>query len=470
MRRIVFAFLFLVAAACSLANVDYLGIFLEGKKVGYASSQVQEDKKYGADERVDSYNYLSLGLLGQEMKIEISNSTWTFKGKPVRMESKVDSAGRTQMMTAIFGEKTIELELNNSGEKSKKSVPLPADAPVVDDAITAIMNDGAKTGDKKAFYVLDPMTASLVKNEVSILGKKKLEWKGKTYDVNAIEMSEPRAVTTAYFTEKGDVVKIDGPMGMEMVPMTEADAKAEPKDPNANFTDLATTTSIQPDRVIPDPTTLDFLKLKVSGHDLSLLPSDERQTVTKTGQAWTISIRTESADPKTTIAKAAAAKPAWVKPGLNLPADDPSMVKLSRSIVGDEKLVFAASERVRKYVLKIMTPNAGIGVLRDAREVLKSKEGVCRDYAVLTATLLRAAKVPARVASGLVYQDGQFYYHAWAEAWDGGKWFGVDSTRPGSVGVGHIKLAQGSVEDAFTFPFLGKVQMEVLDARRKRTS
>lgn len=464
MRRIVLTFAVGCFCAYSYAETEYLGIFLNGAKIGYSSSTSLSDKKFGGDLRTDSYNLINLGLLGQNMTIEMAAQTWSAKGKPVRMVMSTESAGRIQKVVAVFKAGKINVDVDNSGSKSTKTLILPKDAPVVDDAITAILTDGSKAGAKKAYYVLDPMTVSLVKNTVTLIGKRKLDWNGKTYDVQAVEMKEPRAVTTAYFTAKGDLIKIDGPMGMEMVPMREAEAKSLSTAPAP---DLAEETKIKPDKEIPEPTSLDLLKLKITGRDLSLLPSDHRQTVTKDGDSWVVETRTEKANNKQTIAASASEKPTWLKQGQNVPADDPSMVKLSKSIVGNEKLVFAASERVRQYVLRVMRPNAGIGVLRDAREVLKSKEGVCRDYAVLTATLLRASNIPARLASGLVYQDGQFYYHAWAEVWDGAQWIGVDSTRPGSVGVGHITLAQGSVEEAFTFTFLGKVKMEVLDARGK---
>lgn len=465
MRRIVLCLCFASLPAWSLADTEFLGLFLNGAKVGYSSSKSVPKKEFGADTRIDNYNLINLGLLGQDMTIEIVSQTWTAKGKPVRMTTSTSSAGRVQKVVAIFRAGKIDLEMDSSGAKSKKSLPLPKDAPVVDDAITAILEDGPKAGTKKAYYVLDPMTASLVKNTVTVVGKTKLQWRGKTYDCQAVEMTEPRAVTTAYFSSKGDLIKIDGPMGMEMVPMAEAEAKSLS---NSKVPDLADETKIKPDKEIPDPSSLESLKLRVTGRDLSLLPSDHRQTVAKEGESWTIETKVEKGNRETTIAASAAAQAKWTKEGMNVPAADASMIKLSKSIIGNEKLVIPASERVRQYVLKVMRPNAGIGVLRDAREVLKSKEGVCRDYAVLTATLLRASNIPARLASGLVYQDGEYYYHAWAEVWDGSQWIGVDSTRPGSVGVGHITLAQGSVEDAFTFPFLGKVKMEVLDARGKR--
>lgn len=458
--------LFVFAAALVRADAEYLGVFLNGAKVGYASSEEIPDTKHGAEVRIDNYNLLNLGLLGQDMKIEIKSSLWMAKNKPVRMETRVESNGRWQNLIAVFKPKTIELDNDNNGAKTKKTIDLPTDAPVVDDPITAILGSETKTGQSRAFYVLDPMTTALVKNTVTVLGKQQLDWKGQKIEVTAVEMAEPRATTTAYFSSKGDLVKVAGPMGIEMIPMPEAEAKAEGT--GSAVPDIAEETAIVPDKPF-NPLSLKSLKLKVVGRDLKSVPSDHRQTVAKSGEAWVITVTSETPNAKATIAGSAAQKPAWLASGQNIPADDESIVKLAKSIVGTEKLVIPAAERVRKYVLKIMRPNAGIGVLRDAREVLKSKEGVCRDYAVLTASLLRAAKIPARLASGLVYQSGQYYYHAWAEVWDGKNWIGVDSTRPESVGIGHIKLAQGSVEEAFTFPFLGKVKMEVLDARAKQS-
>jgi len=467
MRRFLILLLVLSAGLVQ-ANAEYLGVFMQGTKVGYASSQEFDDTAYGAEKRLETYNVLNLALLGQDMKIEIKSKLWMGKGKPVRMESRVESTGRYQNLTATFTDKTIKLDVDNNGAKTVKTLDLPKDAPVVDDPITTILSgDAVKVGETRAFYVLDPMTTALVKNTVKLLGKQKLEWKGQTIEVNAVLMEEPRASTTAYFSAKGDLIKMIGPMGIEMIPMSEAEAKAESTNPGP-APDIAEGTAIVPDKPIY-PSRLKSLKLRVTGRDLKTLPSDHRQTVAKSGESWIITLGTETGNVTKTIASAGKEKPAWLESGQNVPADDAAIVKLARSIVGNEKHVIAASERVRKYVLKIMRPNAGIGVLRDAREVLKSKEGVCRDYAVLTASLLRAANIPTRLASGLVYQDGQYYYHAWAEVWDGKHWIGVDSTRPESVGIGHIKLAQGSVEEAFTFPFLGKVKMEVLDARAKQS-
>ena len=212
------------------------------------------------------------------------------------------------------------------------------------------------------------------------------------------------------------------------------------------------------------------MKLKLTGRDIARAPSDDHQTVQGAGQTWTLDIHPPKLSDYegSSIAKAEDGHRMWTKPGLNIPSDSARFRKLAAQIVESKPKVREAALAVRQFVYDQMHPNAGIGVLRNANEILDSKEGVCRDYAILTATLLRAAKIPAKVSSGLVYYNGRFYYHAWADAWDGKRWIGLDSTVPqGQMSATHIQLATGSVEDAFTFTFLEKAKIDVLEVRRK---
>jgi len=232
-------------------------------------------------------------------------------------------------------------------------------------------------------------------------------------------------------------------------------------------TDLAYSTRLTPDKPLANPAGLTRLKLRLTGADLSSAPSDEHQTVRRDGDSWIVEVHPPEASKSSgTLAAAAKSKPDWTRPGLHIPSDSETFRSLSKKIVGNRSKIYEAAGRIQKYVVESMKPNAGIGVLRDAGEVLKSKEGVCRDYAVLAATLMRAAGIPCRLASGLVSWDGLFYYHAWVEAWDGERWLGIDpTTDTPQISAAHVKLAQGSVEDAFLFTFLDKVKVEVLETK-----
>lgn len=443
---------------------SYLGLYLQGQKIGYVASKEGPTTLDGqAVSRSDSRTVMDMGLLGTPLKMTIDSSTWSIKGKPVRMTFRQESSGRVQTMDARFIGTKVRILNDNSGQKLTKLLPLPQ-GPIVDDPITLVQQSGVKT--TKEFWILDPTTTTFIKNSVRLVGPSTADVKGRKVPATLAEIVDPRATTRVFVDAKGELVKAEAPMGIEMLPEPKAVAMKTTPGYTPNV-DLAARTSLKPTPPLENPGTLSELKLKITGPDLSHLPSDEHQTVKKDGEAWTVDVHPPKRTAGISIFESRQAKPEWAKPGLNIPSDSPQFIKLAKEVVGDRKTVIEAANAVQDWVNAQMSPNAGIGVLRDASEVLKTKEGVCRDYAVLTAAILRAAGVPTRLASGLVSWDGTFYYHAWCEVWDGARWIGVDSTvSDHQLAANHVKLSDGDVETAFTFTFLDRAKVEVLNTRR----
>lgn len=84
-----------------------------------------------------------------------------------------------------------------------------------------------------------------------------------------------------------------------------------------------------------------------------------------------------------------------------------------------------------------------------------AREGVCRDFAHVTAALLRANGVPARVTS--VYAPGlePMDFHAVAEALVDGQWYVVDPTLLAPRGS-MVRIATGA--DASDTAFLSTLR------------
>ena len=86
----------------------------------------------------------------------------------------------------------------------------------------------------------------------------------------------------------------------------------------------------------------------------------------------------------------------------------------------------------------ITLKNTGIPLL-PASVILKERAGDCTEHSILTAALLRAAGIPARCVTGIILaenfrgRNNVFVYHMWVEAFYGGRWMFVDSTRPLSL-------------------------------------
>ena len=84
------------------------------------------------------------------------------------------------------------------------------------------------------------------------------------------------------------------------------------------------------------------------------------------------------------------------------------------------------------------------------REVLKTRSGVCQDFAHVMLGLCRALKIPARYVSGYLYNGpadqlkGAQASHAWVEVYlPGHGWCGLDPTNNRQPGGHYVKVAVG---------------------------
>ena len=76
----------------------------------------------------------------------------------------------------------------------------------------------------------------------------------------------------------------------------------------------------------------------------------------------------------------------------------------------------ARAERLTRYVNALLDKKPTVS-LPSAREVLRTKVGDCNEHTALYVAMARALGIPARIAVGLVYIHGAFYYHAWPEVY-----------------------------------------------------
>ncbi|MFM7165192.1 MAG: transglutaminase-like domain-containing protein [Planctomycetaceae bacterium] len=104
--------------------------------------------------------------------------------------------------------------------------------------------------------------------------------------------------------------------------------------------------------------------------------------------------------------------------------------------------------RLVQHVSSRMQFSALSTLQQPASTVLKSLKGDCTEHAVLLAALLRAEKIPSRVAVGFLYvpRASAFAPHMWVEAFVDGGWVPLDSTIPTeSESVPRIRVSHSSL-------------------------
>jgi transglutaminase-like putative cysteine protease len=128
----------------------------------------------------------------------------------------------------------------------------------------------------------------------------------------------------------------------------------------------------------------------------------------------------------------AAARAAALRPTAWLQSDNPRLIAIAGPVarlpVSDARKMELLIEKARPYLERIDF----VGHY-SALETLKRRAGDCTEAAVLLAALGRAAGIPTRVASGLVYSreyyhgvSNAFLPHSWTIAWVDGAWRSFD--------------------------------------------
>ena len=106
----------------------------------------------------------------------------------------------------------------------------------------------------------------------------------------------------------------------------------------------------------------------------------------------------------------------YLAPEPFIESDAPEIVAEAEAAVRGVTGTRARAERLTRYVNALLEKKPTVS-LPSAREVLRTKVGDCNEHTALYVAMARALGIPARIAVGLVYVHGAFYYHAWPEVY-----------------------------------------------------
>ena len=143
----------------------------------------------------------------------------------------------------------------------------------------------------------------------------------------------------------------------------------------------------------------------------------------------------------------------------------PKIVLLARALRGSDTDPRVVAERINRWVYDSLKKTYSIGV-PSAVATLEARQGDCNEHTQLAVALLRAAGIPARVAAGLAYVDGKFYYHAWPEIWLE-RWVAIDPTfGQFPADAAHLRLTVGGLgRQAELLRLMGPLKIDVLSSR-----
>jgi len=152
-------------------------------------------------------------------------------------------------------------------------------------------------------------------------------------------------------------------------------------------------------------------------------------------------------------------------------ANDPRIQARARLVINGTRNASRATSRLVRWLRENLDKRPGASI-PNALSVLEAKAGDSYEHTTLFIALARAVGLPAKPAAGLIYVNGSFYYHAWAEVHLGSGWVAVDPTfGQFPADASHIRftnnLPAGDIEMVRLIgnPLLGVVSEEEYETR-----
>jgi transglutaminase-like putative cysteine protease len=221
---------------------------------------------------------------------------------------------------------------------------------------------------------------------------------------------------------------------------------------------------IKVDTTISEPAALKKLAIEISGYPSGVEPlSGTTQAAARLESDKALYTIIKTPVP---INKRETGVEEYLKPTELIPSGAPVFKSTAAGIVGDEKDPAGMSVKLAGWVASSVEKT--VSNSRSPMETLREKEGNPQDIALLYVSLARAAGLPTKIVSGLVYvPDRGFLYHSWAESHIG-YWMPVDPAfGEAHADATHIKLVEGGTADAMVVlsRFIGHIGIKVLERK-----
>jgi len=443
-------------------RTQYMAVMMAGKKVGYSKATFKIDKG-----KALTNVKMTMTLSRGSMDITIALDTLEIEtpdGKPEGFSLTINQGPLGQVVTrgAIGADGKLNVVMNVAGMKQNKIIPWPKGALMSHGRMILERKAGLKAGTKVTTTVFDP-TALEPRTVTSIVGKKtKVDLLGRmvmlTEVKSVMQSSMGKINTTTHVDDEFIPLRSTMPafgMKIELIDCSKAVAMASNETLDLISKVILASPVVLTRKAMSGPLVYTIKPTSPEANP-EFLDGENQSVKTADDKTTTLTIRPTPATKNAPLpykGKDPTALEA-LKPSSYVQSDHKTIKDLAKKAVGNAKDAATAATRIEAFVRKyIKTKNLSVGYAT-AVEVAQSREGDCTEHAVLTASLCRAAGIPAQVVMGLAYVNGfsehrnVFGPHAWNRVFIGGKWVGLDSALQ-EFNTGHIALACGDgISDA----------------------
>jgi transglutaminase-like putative cysteine protease len=437
----------------------YEAILLASSRVGWAHTIRQTIHEDG-QQLIRTHNVSQLTLMreGEPVTQKMLLTCWeTPDGKLVRFESEQDEGATAARGEVKDGKLTVtrtmlgKTETESHEWKGWGGFFAPTDS---------LWRSPMHPGDKRAVRSLTPLMNVPATTKLEALTKERIDLPDGPQELLKIRGSLTLGKTDLemlfWVSDRGDVLRTRMPaIDQESIRVSREEALRPIE--RQSFDLLV-------DSVVKLESPPDYSQVKKAVYRAKLKSGDEIAGVFSDDYSQRVRIINGNQAEVTVLA----ARPDWpgddfpvetspdefLPPTTFLQSDDPQVQQMASSVAEGESDPWQIAVALERRVHASIRHKDYSKAMASAAEVARQLEGDCTEHAVLLSACLKARKVPARVAFGLVYVPALsgFAYHMWSEACIQGRWIPLDATQGrGGIGCDHLKLGDSELAGADTY-------------------
>ena len=444
------------------ASAQWKGVYSRGEKIGFLVGQtIPRDDGYELQED----GQLQMTLLGASTAARLHTSAIVDREFQLRsFDFSLDPGTGAIFVRGTVEGTTLRLTVQTPSGTRSESRTLAEPPALSLNLSRRLAAAGLTPGLHLELPVFDPATLRNAPMTIDVEQREVVRAADRPVPAFKVRTSFGGIASTSWITDIGEVVREESPLGFMVVKETRERALSLAVSGEVQ-TDMYESAAVVPDppRSIDDPASVDLLRIRLTGVDLA---GPDLQGAGQTVTGDVVELRdARGLRPQPT----AEALEEYLRAELFIESDAPEVVEEARRAVAGVTGNRARAERLVRYVNDLLEKKPTVS-LPSAREVLRTKVGDCNEHTVLYVAMARALGLPSRIAVGLVYLRGAFYYHAWPEVYvaePGGRgtWLPVDPTlNQFPADPTHVRLARGGLDkQAVILTVIGRAKMSILD-------
>ena len=449
-----------------LVRTEWYGAYVLGKKAGYAVLVGERAERDGADVFVNrAEGRLVMKVAGETLTFRF-DLRLVYETAPtyrlVGVETEERTAETTSRLRAVRDGDEFAVTRLRHGRITSKRVPASRHTLVDAERLERFIKSGPEPGDTVTYLDFDPDTLVDEATTARVVEVVEGEWRGETRRVFVVELQDGDSTSTRHLVDDGTVI-MDA-YGSTIVLKREDEETARRLPDEGAWFEVRREIAVAGLDAKGDE--IGELVLGVAGMPEGVVVDRATQRVTGREDGALVVTSTPGAVPdEPSVTEADRQRLGeHLEATDEIQSDHSRIRRRARRIVRGVDDPVEQARRVCRWVHRHVE-GRDASDYETALDVLRHLEGDCTEHTLLFVALCRAAGLPARKVSGLVYggpAERTFAMHSWAQVYVG-EWVDVDPTlNQLPADATHIELDTEGDRWFELFGAFEKIRIEVL--------